>query len=82
MDVPYDTIVSWLEVNQDFIDYVKAHYSYEYEYYCRYRQTKGPKCPIARAAAKRIFVLELGRDSAHILACVESGTFRTNRGNS
>jgi hypothetical protein len=77
MNIPYDLLTKWINEDQGFIDYVKANYRYEYEYYHRFRQSSGPNCPIARAAVKRIFTNELAKNKQHMLTCVETGVFRT-----
>lgn len=76
MDVPYDILIRWINDDQGFIDYVKANYRYEYDYYHRFRQSAGPNCPIAKAAVKRIFLAELGANKQRLLACIDSGSFR------
>jgi hypothetical protein len=77
MNIPYDLLTKWINEDQGFIDYVKANYRYEYEYYHRFRKSSGPNCPIARAAVKRIFLAELGTNKQRLLASVDSGTFGT-----
>jgi hypothetical protein len=76
MNIPYDLLTRWINEDQGFIDYVKANYSYEYEYYLRFRKSSGPDCPIARAALKRIFTCELGANKQQLLASIDSGSFR------
>lgn len=77
MNIPFDLLTKWINEDQGFIEYVKANYSYEYEYYHRFRKSSGPDCPIARAALKRIFNAELGNNRQQLLASIESGVFRT-----
>lgn len=68
MDVPYDLLINWLEQNGEFKRYVEDKYRTEYEYYRRFKEKNGRRCPIARSALKRMVQLALqSKDSENLL---------------
>lgn len=76
MNVPYDIVIRWLEEDDQFRRYVEDKYKTEYQYYRRFRDKNGTRCPIARSAARRIFEFEFAIRGTEFTELVQSGVWR------